>query len=185
MTKKILIVLAAFLALGSGVLYARGLMNVHQSLKPPAVLAALVLEKSPKPAPRVGFADAAGGHHVLTEYKGRYVLLNLWATWCAPCVSELPALARLQGAVPGLKVVAVDVGKDKPADAGAFLKTHKATALGTYVDNQVTLTRAFGAYGLPVTVLIDPHGNVVARAEGPAAWSDPAAVDYFSSVVGG
>ena len=131
MTKKILIVLAAIVALGSGFLYARGLMNVHQSLTPPAQLAALVLEKSPKPAPAVGFADAAAGHHALADFKGRYVLLNLWATWCAPCVSELPALARLQAQVPSLKVLAVDVsGKDKPADADAFLKSHQCGAAG-------------------------------------------------------
>jgi thiol-disulfide isomerase/thioredoxin len=183
-TKKILIVLAAIVALGSGFLYARGLLNVHQSLTPPAQLAALVLEKSPKPAPMVGFVDAAAGHHTLADFKGRYVLLNLWATWCAPCVSELPALARLQGAVPGLKVLAVD-WREKPDAVAAFLRGHNAGSLPALVDDTGAVMRGMKAYGLPVTVLIDPKGNVVARAEGPAAWSDPAAVDYFKAVVGG
>jgi thiol-disulfide isomerase/thioredoxin len=184
-TKKILIVLAAIVALGSGFLYARGLMNVHQSLTPPAQLAALVLEKSPKPAPPVGFADAAAGHHTLAEFKGRYVLLNLWATWCAPCVSELPALARLQGAVPALKVVTVDTFDRDNVDTAGFLKSHHAGALPAYRDNEKVMMKNFGAYGLPISVLIDPKGNVIARTEGPAAWSDPAAVDYFKGVVGG
>lgn len=186
MTKKIVICLAVFLALSSGVLYGKGLLNVHQSLAPPAQLSGLVLEKTPKAAPAVGFADVSGKRHTLADFKGRYVLLNLWATWCAPCVSELPALARLQSQVPSLKVLAVDVsGKDKPADADAFLKSHHAGALGTLVDNQVTLERSFNAYGLPVTVLIDPTGKVVARAEGPADWASPQAVDYFKGVAGG
>ncbi len=77
------------------------------------------------------------------------MLVNLWATWCAPCVQELPSLVKLQQAVPGLKVLAVDVGHDKPEKAAAFLKSHKAGSLGVYVDTELALLRAFGAYGLP------------------------------------
>ena len=68
--------------------------------------------------------------HALAAFKGHYVLLNLWATWCAPCVAELPSLAKLQAAVPGLTVLAVDVGRDKADAAGAFLKSHNAGAAG-------------------------------------------------------
>ena len=184
MTKKILICLAVIVAVVSGVLYGKGLMNVHHGLTPPPSLAALTLEKTPKPAPAVAFADVAGGRHALADFKGHYVLLNLWATWCAPCVSELPALAKLKEAVPGLKVMVVDVGKDTPADANAFIKSHNAASLGTYIDNDIVLERAFGAVGLPTTVLIDPQGNLIAEAQGPAAWSDASAIDYFKSLAG-
>src|SRR6185312_1893261 len=93
----------------SGILYARGLLSVHQGLEPPPSLAVLKLEKTPKAAPRVFLADGAGGRHALDAFQGRYVLLNLWATWCAPCVAELPALAKLKAQAPGLKVLAVDL----------------------------------------------------------------------------
>ena len=102
--------------------------------------------------------------HALADFKGHYVLLNLWATWCAPCVAELPALAKLKAAVPGLKVLAVDVGQDKADAAAAFLKSHNAAQLGTYVDTDMALMHAFGAYGLPTTVLIDPKGKEIATA---------------------
>jgi thiol-disulfide isomerase/thioredoxin len=183
-TAKILTCLAAILAVASGVLYGKGLLNVHQEAHPPATLAALTLEKSPKPAPSIGFSDVAGGRHALGELKGRYVLLNMWATWCAPCVSELPALAQLKSAVPGLVVIAVDLGRDKAPEADAFLKSHHAGTLGTFVDNEITMMRSFGVAGLPTTVLIDPSGKVIARAEGPAQWSAPESVDYFKELTG-
>jgi len=184
MTKKILISLAVLCALAFGVLYGIGLLHVHEGLKPPASLAALIAEKPAKPAPAVSFADARGGRYSLAGYRGRYVLLNLWATWCAPCVAELPALASLAGSARGLKVIAVDVGRDKPDMADQFLKSHNAAGLGTYVDSDITMVRAFGAYGLPMTVLIDPQGKVIAKAAGPANWNAPDAVDYFKRLAG-
>ena len=100
--------------------------------------------------------------------KGHYVLLNMWATWCVPCVAELPALAKLKAAVPGLTVLAVNMDRGQ-VDAAGFLKSHNAAALGSLRDTDITLMRSFGAFGLPTTVLIDPKGNVVGRAEGPAS----------------
>jgi thiol-disulfide isomerase/thioredoxin len=128
--------------------------------------------------------SADGRTHTLKDFKGRYVLLNLWAVWCAPCVKELPALARLQAALPAgrMEVVAVDVARGTPKDAADFLKSHNATALTAYIDPNLTLMRAFGAYGLPMTVLIDDKGNQVARAMGPAEWDAPESVDYFTAL---
>ena len=182
---KILTILAVVAAIAMGVLYGKGLLNVHQGAVIPASLAVLEPQKDAKSAPAVTFVDDRGGRHALADFKGRYVLLNLWATWCAPCVSELPALARLKTQVPGLVVLAVDIwSKDKPADISAFLKSHDAAPLGTLSDADITLTRAFGATVFPTTVLIDPQGKVVARAEGPAEWATPEAVDYFKSLTG-
>jgi thiol-disulfide isomerase/thioredoxin len=183
MTQKIVISLAVVIALVCGVLYGKGLLTVHHGLTPPASLAALAVQNPAKPAPAVTFADAAGGRHALSDLKGHYVLLNLWATWCAPCVSELPALARLKMAVPGLKVMAVNVDSQK-VDAAGFLKAHNATSLGTYADNDKVMMKNFLAVGLPLTVLIDPDGKVVARAEGPAPWDNDESIDYFKNLAG-
>ena len=139
---------------------------------------------NPQSVPPVAFSDATGNRIALTQLKGRYVLLNLWAPWCAPCVKELPSLAKLQRAVPRdrLEVVAVDVGRGTVADARGFLDTHDAKILATYVDSNLALLRAFGAYGLPLTVLIDPQGREIGRALGPATWDSQDSIDYFRAL---
>jgi thiol-disulfide isomerase/thioredoxin len=184
MTKKIIISLAVIAALALGVLYGKGLLSVHQGFQPPASLSALVLEKTPKTAPDVHFADALGNRQALDAFRGRYVLLNLWATWCGPCVNELPSLARLAQFAPGLKVVAVNTGDRSDVDAAGFLKSHNAGALAVYRDNETVMMKTFGAYALPMTVLIDPAGKVIARADGPADWGSAESVAYFKRITG-
>jgi thiol-disulfide isomerase/thioredoxin len=184
MTKKIIISLAVIAALVMGVLYGKGLLSVHQGMEPPAALSALVLEKAPKTAPDVHFAGPKDTRHALSAFRGRYVLLNLWATWCGPCVNELPSLARLSRFAPGVRVVAVDTGDKDTVDAAAFLKEHDAGNLVAYRDNEKVMMRSFVAFSLPMTVLIDPQGKVVAKATGPADWGSPEAVKYFKRITG-
>lgn len=184
MTKKIIISLAVIAALALGVLYGKGLLSVHQGFEPPASLAVLKLEKRPKPAPDVRFTDAAGGRHALDAFRGRYVLLNMWATWCAPCVNELPSLARLAQFAPGLKVVPVDTGDRGTVDAAGFLKSHGAGSLPVYVDSEKMMLRSFVVPGLPTTILIGPDCKEIARAEGPADWGSADAVAYFKRITG-
>jgi len=183
MTKKILISLAVIAALALGVLYGKGLLSVHQGFQPPASLSVLVLEKRPKPDPDVRFTDAVGGRHALDAFHGRYVLLNMWATWCGPCVNELPSLARLAQFAPGLKVLAIDTDHEK-VDAAGFLKSHGAGALPVYVDSERMMLRSFVVPGLPTTILIGPDGKVIARAEGPADWGSEESVAYFKRITG-
>ncbi|HEX3809070.1 MAG TPA: TlpA disulfide reductase family protein [Rhizomicrobium sp.] len=168
----------------AGLLYWMLAGPVHAVDHPPSSISALKAEAAPKNVPVVAFTDAKGQRHTLAEFKGRYVLLNLWATWCAPCVRELPALAQLQAAIPKDKftIVAVDVGRNTPADAAAFLKSHHAAVLDVYQDSDIALIRVFGAFGLPMSVLIDPQGREVARAMGPGEWDAPDAVAYFRAV---
>ena len=171
------------LALGStlAVLYGFGTAAVNAA---PAMPKPLVAEKAAKAAPDVAFTDAEGARHTLKEYRGKYVLLNMWATWCAGCVAELPALAKLKAAAPNITLLAVDLtGKrETPAIAAAFLKSHKAESLGTAVDTDVTFMRKFLTPSLPVTVLIDPSGKIVARSDLPAEWASPAFVSYFKGL---
>ncbi len=174
----IIAVLCAGLALA--VLYVILSAPVHAP-KPPDSLPRLVLAKSPQSVPLVAFSDGAGRRHALSEFKGRVVLLNLWAPWCAPCVRELPALAMLSRSLPAekLRVIAVDVGRGGPEDARRFLSEHHASALAVYVDSDIALVRAFGAYGLPLSVIIDAKGREIARSIGPGEWDAPDAVAYM------
>jgi thiol-disulfide isomerase/thioredoxin len=183
MTKKIIISLAVVVAVAFGFLYGKGLLSVHQGLEPPASLSALVLEKSPKTAPNVHFTDGVGNRHALDAFRGRYVLVNLWATWCAPCVAELPSLARLAAHAPGLKVLAINTDHEK-VDAAGFLKSHGAGSLPVYLDSERMMLRSFVVPGLPTTILIGPDGKVVARAQGPAEWGSLDAVKYFQRITG-
>jgi thiol-disulfide isomerase/thioredoxin len=171
MNRKICLILA--------VLYGIGLVPVHAG---PAMPKPLAAEKAPKPAPAVAFSDAAG-KHTLASYQGHYVLLNMWATWCVPCVQELPALVKLKAAVPKLTVLAVDMDRGQ-VDAAGFLKGHNAASLGSLRDTDITLMRSFGAFALPTTVLIDPKGKVVAVANGPAEWDSSDAIAYFKNLTG-
>jgi thiol-disulfide isomerase/thioredoxin len=177
----IISVLCAGLALA--VLYVILRAPVHAP-KPPNSLPFLVLATSPKAVPSVAFSDAAGRRHALSEFRGRTVLLNLWAPWCVPCLRELPALVRLSKALPPpkLTVIAVDVGRGGPADARSFLAEHGAAVLPVYVDSDIALVRAFGAYGLPLTVMIDPSGREIARSVGAGAWDAPDAVAYLKQL---
>ena len=96
----------------------------------------------------------------------------------------MPALARLASFAPGIRVVAVDTGDKDTVDAAAFLKEHKAGNLVAYRDNEKVMMRSFGAYALPMTVLIDPEGKIIAKAAGPAEWDTPEAVKYFKRITG-
>jgi thiol-disulfide isomerase/thioredoxin len=167
------------------VLYGIGFMDVHATAAPPAVLNRLKLTNSEPAAPEIGFVDAQGKKFSLADFKGRYVLVNLWATWCGPCINELPELARLQQALPQdrFTVVPVDVLERVNADQlRSFLDMHSAQSLPVYVDQERKTQQGFVANELPLTVLIDSSGHEIARAAGGQKWADPASIAWMKSI---
>lgn len=169
----------AVLAIAAIALYVIHAIPVHDGGQPPAPLSKLVLDRQPKIIPAAAFFDDKGRRLSLATFRGRPVLLNLWATWCAPCVSELPALARLQHAMPGITILAVSEGRENVGETSAFLKAHGASALNVYVDSNHAFLAALGAFGLPLSALIDARGRERARAMGPAQWDDPEAIAWL------
>lgn len=132
---------------------------------------------APEPAPELEFQDGAGKTVHLSDFRGKLVLLNLWATWCVPCREEMPALDGLQGAMGSdrFQVLALSVDKDGLELARAFLKEVKAGHLALYNDPQSRANFRMKGYGLPTTVLIAPDGNELGRIVGPAEWNTPEA----------
>jgi thiol-disulfide isomerase/thioredoxin len=181
--KRTLFLAGLALAAALGVLYVILGWTVHA---PPPSLP-LFARETPFDAPRAAFIDERGGLHKLTDFRKHYVLLNLWATWCAPCVRELPTLSRLAagGSVPGLVVLAVAIPPGDVAQAKSFLTDNDAARLAPYFDAQSQFLRSFHASGLPVTVLIDPQGREIARAIGPQAWDSQETVRFLRRMVSG
>ena len=131
----------------------------------------------PVPAPLGTFQDLDGRAVRLADFKGSLVVLNFWATWCAPCIREMPSLDRLQAALGGrgLRVVAVSIDRGGAKVVVPFAEKLGLAHLGLYLDPKATLARAFGLTGLPTTYLIDAEGRTVGGLSGPAEWDAPEA----------
>jgi thiol-disulfide isomerase/thioredoxin len=130
----------------------------------------------PRPAPEIAVTARDGTELRLSDLKGRPVLLNLWATWCAPCVREMPSLERL-AAERGATLAVLAVSEDRRAEeaVGPFLERHSLKRLPIYLDAKSNVSHAFGVDAIPSTILIDRNGREVGRFLGPAEWDGPAA----------
>ena len=128
----------------------------------------------PVPAPQNGFTNADGQEITLAAFEGQVVLLNFWATWCAPCVREMPTLDRL--GPEGLAVIAVSQDRGGLAVVAPFVEQLGLKHLKIYLDPRGALSRAFGLGGLPTTLLIDAEGRLVGGLEGPAEWDSEEAL---------
>jgi thiol-disulfide isomerase/thioredoxin len=120
--------------------------------------------------PEVALVDRADAPASLADYKGKWLVLNFWATWCAPCRTEMPSLDRLQTAMPDIAVVAVAVGPNPVPAIDKFLTEAGVTNLTVLRDKQAALAAQMGVMGLPVTVVVNPEGAEVARLLGGAEW---------------
>jgi thiol-disulfide isomerase/thioredoxin len=129
----------------------------------------------PVAAPDVAIAALSGEAVRLDEFRGRPVLLNFWATWCAPCIREMPSLDRLQAALGGgAAILAVSEDRGGAEAVGRFLAKVPLAALTPYLDRQGALSHALEVRGLPATFLIDPEGRIRGRLDGAAEWDAPA-----------
>jgi thiol-disulfide isomerase/thioredoxin len=139
----------------------------------------------PKPAPALDFLDGQGNTVSLDDFRGKVVVLNLWATWCAPCRHEMPSLDRLQAALggDGLAVVPLSLDRGEVSQIEAFYAEVGLPTLAIYHDPKAAAGRAFGAYGLPTTIVIDREGREIGRLLGPAEWDSEAAMALIRGVL--
>lgn len=131
-------------------------------------------ERTSPQLPDIRFQDAGGNTRSLADFRGRVVLLNLWATWCVPCRKEMPSLDRLQAQLggPAFEVVALSIDKS-PQAVREFYREYGIRKLALYIDPSAEVTSTLGAVGIPTTLLVDGDGRERWRRVGPAEWDAP------------
>lgn len=142
-----------------------------------------VFKKTPEELPNIEFVDADGKPVSLKDWRGKTVLLNLWATWCAPCREEMPALDRLQKELGSEKFEVVALAVDKGGIEGAkkFLADNKVANLRPFADPTARDGATLKVIGMPTTILIDTQGREIGRLVGPAVWDSEEAKRLISA----
>ena len=152
-------------------------------------VAAVTMASKPLQMPDLTFRDGNGEEKKLSNWKGKTVLLNLWATWCVPCRKEMPALDRLEGKLGSEKfaVVAVNIDTRDADKPKAFLKDANLTRLGSYNDTKAKVfqdLKSIGlALGMPTSVLVDGQGCEIGHIAGPAEWDSEDALKLINATV--
>jgi thiol-disulfide isomerase/thioredoxin len=167
--------------IGSALLYTALALSANASAADPAALEALrtgdmrklTVLAEPVAAPLVVFTHENGSPIALDHYAGQIVVLNFWATWCAPCRKEMPLLDVLQAEMGGddLAVVTIATGRNPRPAMERFFADAGVTHLPLHSDPQQQLARSMGVLGLPVTVILDRQGREVGRLQGEADWA--------------
>ncbi|SPF79808.1 TlpA family protein disulfide reductase [Pseudoprimorskyibacter insulae] len=146
----------------------------------------LVVHSAPKDVVEGDFQTFEDAPVSLAEYQGKYVLVNFWATWCAPCRKEMPALSALQSELGGdaFEVVTIATGRNPKPAMQKFFGEIGVENLPLHRDPKQQLARKYAVLGLPVTLLLDPEGREVARLTGDADWGGADALAFLRAVLG-
>src|SRR3954463_1295531 len=176
---------------GGGDSACAGAVDLAKKIGPLAhgEVAALTMATSPLRLPDLAFEDAEGKPRKLSDWRGKTVLVNLWATWCVPCRKEMPALDSLQTKLGGkdFEVVAVNIDPRDPEKPRNFLKEANLTKLGYYSDQKAKvfqdLKNIGKALGMPTSVLVDGQGCEIANLAGPAEWASDDAIKLIKAAM--
>ncbi|MGR3805441.1 TlpA family protein disulfide reductase [Marinibacterium profundimaris] len=174
--KKVLIALVyTALALGANTAVAADIPTL-EALRD-GDMKKLSFHSEPKPIAVAAFTLEDGGEGTLADYEGKYILLNFWATWCAPCRKEMPQLSALQAEFGGddFEVVTLATGRNSPTGIVKFFEEAGVDNLPRHQDPRQQVAREMAVLGLPITVLIDPQGQEIARLQGDADWHSDSA----------
>ncbi|SEL39223.1 Thiol-disulfide isomerase or thioredoxin [Roseovarius azorensis] len=147
----------------------------------------LMFHSTPAPAPLTEYERDDGTTGTLADYRGKHILLNFWATWCAPCRAEMPMLSNLQTDMrsDAFEVVTIATGRNPPPAMKKFLNEIGVDNLPLHRDPKSALARDMGVFGLPITVIIDPEGLEIARLMGDAHWDSDSAKAIVQALIDG
>lgn len=168
-----------------------GALAYFQSARPPRPQAAsglpLVMHDQPTVLPQLSVLDGAGQPVSLASFKGKFVLLNIWATWCPPCREEMPSLDRLQAQLGGNDFQVIALSMDAGEKAIGLVKSFYASIgiqhLAIYQDADAAAIYKLKAVGVPTTLLLDRQGREVGRMSGTAEWDDPKIVAALQALI--
>jgi thiol-disulfide isomerase/thioredoxin len=140
-----------------------------------------VILEAPRLTPPISFEDGQGQKRSLADFKGKVVVLNIWATWCVPCRREMPALDRLQAELggPDFAVVPLSIDRNGVEAINKFYSEIGIRNLPMYVDASGKAIRELGAVGLPTTLILDRAGQEMARVVGPLEWDASVVVEFI------
>lgn len=146
-----------------------------------------IMHDTPKPVPAIQFADGEGRTRTLADFRGKVVLLNVWATWCKSCREEMPTLDRLQANLGGsdFEVVALSIDRKGADVVKQFYAEIGIQHLLLFIDASGMALQKLGAFGLPATLLIDRQGEELGRLIGPAEWDAAETVAFLKNVIAG
>ncbi len=153
----------------------------------PPIAEALKPVAPPQSVPDAPFLDSSGAAHRLADFKGRGMVVNLWATWCAPCVAEMPSLETLSKALAPHDIAVLPLSSDRGGASvvQAWFNSHGVNGLPILLDPKGALSRAFNARGIPTTLIVNTSSLVVARLEGAANWASPEAQKLVRTLIAG
>lgn len=146
-----------------------------------------IVHKAAKSLPDIGFQDGDGNPLSLSAFRGKALLVNVWATWCPPCRHEMPTLDRLQGRLGSkdFEVVALSIDRAGPEKVRRFFDEIEVAHLALYIDSTGKAARDLKVIGLPVTILVDAQGRELGRLVGPAEWDTPEMIGFFQETISG
>ena len=155
-------------------------VTVQATATPP-----FVMFEAPKPVPELNFTDGEGHARTLADFKGKVILLNIWATWCVPCRKEMPTLDRLQAALGGVdfEVMPLSIDRKGMEVVNKFYDEIGIQHLSRFVDPSNEAFQKLPIVGIPTTLLIDRQGQELGRLIGPSEWDSPDMIAFLKDII--
>jgi thiol-disulfide isomerase/thioredoxin len=190
------LIIAGVIIIAAAAVASVALLSSHQSSAPTPAASAppksgvasvgqLRWSEAPQLLPATAFSDEKGTSRTLRDFAGRVLVVNFWATWCAPCIEEMPSLDRLEASLGGEKFGVVAINQDRKGEevAKPFLDKNGWSHLALYTDPRSQAVRDMAVRGLPTSLIVDGKGREVARLEGTAEWDSPEMVAALQKLI--
>ncbi|MBG6202422.1 peroxiredoxin [Labrenzia sp. EL_13] len=140
---------------------------------------------TPREVPDFEFSDAEGQTFKLADFRGQYLFVNVWATWCEPCREEMPALDQLTRDLSGqnIRILPISIDVTGAGTVERFYRRYELRDLPVYIDPSQAVMRSLNVFGIPTTVLIDPDGREIGRMPGPAQWDREESIQHLREIM--